>query len=493
MELFFSFILSLGFIAAQEVAAESILSKEEASHGSNELKEKKDDFVKVKKISTDDCPDSFLNWHTEREKLRKATELGSIFEFGGLLEICSKKSEQKKLFENPQFASCMKRLQALAGVGLEHLERTEETVSRLSTRPNIPPDAYKLPSSFQKIDFWLGLQDKNEENIKKVISSIKAENPKSVTFKYVSHFKPNGYFFITYWPDAYGDKFVHFDKEMAIIMLSKVNKDLNGKKIDPPLFVLGTVDAGSASGDPPKITKDVIKVSELESPVRADEANCYACHQTGVMPVFPIDKSSKGVVSYDEKIPSKKILEWFNSTHVKAGNTGYSQLLADMPDLGTASKFRNFRFVKECSDIKSDDSIRKVLSSMSSCVKCHDGSSAPPLKFPFGPSAFISADRVDPSQPLKEALIDDVTGGSEENPKLRFSQAVLDIVMGEGHMPPKSNVPGHKNFLSHQERLALKDCLLSEYFGKMYPPAQKKGLKHDGLLIDYLLETDCPK
>ena len=50
-----------------------------------------------------------------------------------------------------------------------------------------------------------------------------------------------------------------------------------------------------------------------------------------------------------------------------------------------------------------------------------------------------------------------------------------------------------KTFLSPKERLALKDCLLSEYFGKMYPPAQKKNLKHDGLLIDYLLETECPK
>lgn len=492
MELIFSFILSLGFVTSPYVFAESVSVKEDSSHRTNREKEKNEDFVKTKIISTDSCPDSFLKWHTEREKLRKSTELFSIFEFGGLLELCSQKSEQKKFFENPQFASCMKRLQALAGVGLENLERTRETFSRLSTRANIPPDAYKLPSSFQKVDFWLGLQDKNEENIKKIISSIKKENPNSVTFKYVSHFKPRGYFFITYWPDAYGDKFVHFDEEMAIIMLTKVNKDLNGEKIDPPLFILGSVDAANVSGDPPKITKDVIKVSELESSVQVNRGACYSCHQTGVMPVFPIDKSSKGVVSYDEKIPSQKVLEWFNSTHVKAGNTGYSQLLADMPDLGTESKFRNFRFVKECSDIKSEESIRKILTSMSSCVKCHDGGSAPPLKFPFGPTALYEEIKSEAPH-SKQAEILDNTVGIEDNPKLRAAQAVLDIVMAEGHMPPKSNLPGHKNFLSPKERLALKDCLLSEYFGKMYPPAQKKGLKHDGLLVDYLLETECPK
>lgn len=443
-------------------------------------------------VDGDNCPRSFLEWSIERNNLRAATRVSAIFAFGRKLELCSKKPDQAPLFNDGQFLACMNRIRSITDISLE---KSAKEIVNMNSRAKLPPEVYKLPAPFQNVDFWIGLQEKDEAKIKETIAQIKKANPKSVTFKYVSHFKPNGHFFITYWPDSFGERFIHFDDELEIIMLSKVTKDYDGKDYPSPVYILGDLKdvlIFNNDGSPQKPLKDLIIASALTGSIKSDQASCYSCHQSGVMPVLPIDKSPTGVTSYDSEIPSDKILNWFNTTHAKPDETGFSQLLANVPVLGTASPHRNLDFVKQCSDLKSDEAAKKVLSSMS-CVKCHDGSVAPGIKFPFGHTAVLFEPPPSSTTKTNKETVFDLSGDIEENPELDFSRAVIDIVLREGHMPPKANNSKHKNFLSPEERKALKDCLLTEYLGKMYPEARKRNVKHNGLLLDYLLELECPK
>ncbi len=427
-----------------------------------------------------ECYKSFSDWNSARLMLRHSNNVSEVLAFGLLAEKCSKDPTQVAFFTNEKFVACMARLRTVADFALEG-EQAKKKAIEMNTNPNITSEARKLPVLMRDTKFWTEISSNDMARMDAAIRGIKEKSPQSLSFAYRSNFKPESDFFITYEQDVSKgiEKFVHYDSELDVILLTKVSKKPDGSKLDPPAVFLGSLDISETPQENAD-AKPVILASKIMGEASSDDSTCFMCHQaSAIMPVIPQNPAMTR--SFDAAYSDEKVVDAFNKKFLSPHDLGFFTNLQFLPALGIEVD-RSSKFIEACSGIKDERQQRKIAERMN-CAKCHDGADdIPRIQFPFGVTGSHN-----PSDQSFVTFLGTPFGNVD------LATGPLDIMLEGGHMPPKAKVQGHDKYLSPEQRKALRDCLLIEYFGNLHPLTQQRGMQVEGLLLKALLEPACPE
>lgn len=187
-------------------------------------------------------------------------------------------------------------------------------------------------------------------------------------------------------------------------------------------------------------------------------ANCYYCHKTAVIPVYPLeeytfDQSGTMVVKTEG---AGDIPRYLNNLIENYGPPYFADWLdpaAYGPPLGPFEQERTDAFLEKCTQPwkVSHDSFDDIRASMN-CSKCHDSTLLGPINYP---------------QAVEIDL--DVNVLTETNQSMPLAQVYIE----QGWMPPDNN-------LTPPQRQALANCLMTEYYDFD---------SKTGLLVDWLKNT----
>jgi hypothetical protein len=242
-------------------------------------------------------------------------------------------------------------------------------------------------------------------------------------------------------------------------MISRPTDELDGGLKEGGAFSLVSVQKQSASGE--ELNQPVVRFQDFwrvwdkgkpQISTRLAEGrgleNCYRCHKTGVLGLNP--KPDFKPASLIPGTPGPKLVDEINLIAKKYGNSRVDQIdsRAFGPAIGpVGAQSRDDSFFKSCAKDLSRDSYPRIRKAMD-CASCHDGNTKGILNWPMG---------------LEDVKI--------------FSTFTRD------RMPPHSK-------LTPDEKLALTQCLLTEYYGPDYDKGPR--FSPSSIYGSWLQPKNCP-
>ncbi len=191
-----------------------------------------------------------------------------------------------------------------------------------------------------------------------------------------------------------------------------------------------------------------------------ESTNCYACHKTSVMPFYPdrgFTFEADGSLIEAPQARTDELRDFLNNQQAYAGPPYFGGLLEPAhfgPAIGPADRYRSQEFMASCTAEWPDVDDEKI-AQMMDCASCHNENLIGAMNFPQA----VPSDR-------------DVHGtdGLGEKPwqTLTFVETFIQL----DYMPP-----GLPEKLSADEKSALSNCLLKEYYDHQ---------KQTGLFYDWL-------
>ena len=433
------------------------------------------------------CPTSKQDWKLRRDELRNSTKFSDILALGQQLKNCSTRADQASFFKDEKFNACMAGVRGFTELSL-NTGRFREEIIRQNTDPRISENAYKLPVPMQSMQFLTALKSKDEQKIEAEFAKLRAANPQSVSFRFVSQIGADtpavhgvdDLIYVTYFPDGESEKYVHYGDDGFMIQMTKVNSGKNGKRLPDPKFLMGQFVHETQEGKEGELLASDL---QKEMNIAGDGLQCFTCHQgTRVMPLFPLKAEKTKSYSPDHK--DSEVIGWFNSTQVGGVPGFYKELASFLPSFGEKDPSQTTDFIKQCSGIQELGSAKKVLDAMN-CSKCHDGIIVDPIKFPFEIFA-------QPGQGENKAFVASFPQVRESSEHVGFENMVVRLMLSSGHMPFRAGEVGGKKFLNSKERAALEKCLLIDYLGNFYEGTKNSPIKTEGKFLRKLLENPCP-
>ena len=332
------------------------------------------------------------------------------------------------------------------------LENAANVMSKgIPRKPGAPPIApLKVPKIFDNpmIEKFLTSSQSTPEQIAKVIAMVDKELPKEAyAFQFDSNvIKKRSFVFVI--PDPLGDLVFHYHVEDEVDHIKS--------------FLIFRIEKQSqehANIKPPEINF----FSYHYSGVNHSALNhCKGCHRSGSIVLLPKDGH---FTSHEPGVSDEKIkANWnaFRPTEMDISNDDFSGLGVAM---GPASwPQRTEQFVRQCATASPAfvnppaESVTKIKNAMS-CTGCHNYSPSREkiLRYPMfpGDSGFVH---------FRNVLV-------------------------HAHMPQGADDP--ITGLNSQERIALSECLLAEFFSGFTQSDFSNGNSEPGILLQSLVPPSC--
>jgi hypothetical protein len=400
-------------------------------------------------VSLSSCPVTRSGWKDWRNRLRLVTDLGQLVEAIDFLKNCSGQKDQKVFFEEPNFFACMK---PILEMNMQYLEQT-------SVRPGfnaMKAPTIQIPSEFMTFEKVLKLNPNNQSNSNEHLvtaNDLIAANPGVKGLSFQSSFIGERLSFVV--PQS------NPDHRLALIVLAnKVDAIWTNKKTKQVLFfeILPKVNERFASAPDPE--DKILLQSETMRAVATlkNQMLCSACHPNGYNQI--VDHESFSEKGLGLNVSDDLALSKYNS-YLKGAYRGLmatAKNATSVPEFGSAAGDFQAKYFDQCMSFELAQDKSKVLSAMS-CTDCHSRiGKALALKFPF------------------------------DHPEQ--SQIILNHVLNKGVMPPPNNKDPHSDALTDEERLALRNCLDVEYYGRLSKLGNRTP-EWEGLLLRSIFDQKC--
>jgi len=380
------------------------------------------------------------------------------------LDYCSQRPEQKPFFSNKDFQACMLN--------------TQETLSLYKEKLDLVSPQWKEKGPGQLLPRELSpklLEDLNnltELELSKSLEPLIKRYPQSTILRFYSQLEDvkDLPFLLIHIPNYSGEADLTINSQISNREIPATTNFIWAHNDSKRHVDFYTVKHDLGADDGARASTSVHKLSDTLALFKGDllQLKCATCHQAGYLSV--ISEESKVTAIYPEGINSRQILKKINSQFKRNNTSIKAKLEVNSPLLGPEDSVFRTQFLQHCLSENKPESLQRIQSAMN-CTKCHDtnGKSAP-LSFPFG----------------------EVIPSFQRSQSRPVNYSTMSHILKNGLMPPKSfDVEhGHLNSLEQQ---ALFECLMIEYFGKLYPSSRTKKVEGwSGLLINWLLEKPCP-
>jgi len=394
------------------------------------------------------CPTSVEEWTKWRESILLGLSAPTDLNLKKieLLKLCRKQPEQAVFFNEPKFRACMAPMERIAramnprstpyqsGFTLKDEEYYES--KRLEY-----PAMFELPPVMRDPEFLKKLRSTWTRNstLQKWIAKFQKTMPGFQALKYTSRVLPNQEAIAFLRPGDDFDQWFHFIVGIDEILVVSIQKrDGKHQLLDRPRVYYNEFHFIEDEKDTPfpvgkhDLYNSKLKFTDLASKsMHSKPMSCHQCHRTGAMPLVPVAGSK--LITLNKGTDPVKQLAWFNDRVADTANAVSDSIDVQGfgPSLGEFNpKQRTDQFVVRCSGNPqlSKTSLVKIKKAMN-CSSCHDGDLVGALDYPV--------------------LTDDSTAAGIR---------VAETFIKSGHMPPGEN-------LSTEERDALFECLIYEYYG----------------------------
>jgi hypothetical protein len=413
------------------------------------------------------CPKTENGWLDLARGLSDSEKITDLLAAGELAEQCEARPEARELLRQPKVAACFRGLRDLARFAVES---SAVDSSILSPQKSAPPEAVSLPKTFRDETFWIEIGSRDPARAEKAILRATSELPGAVAFSYLSVLQPKTPLFLVHFQEEQTglERFVHFDQELNVNLLS-ISSDPKPRfyfsHLSRPEIIQHPRNLGEA------VQKGDISTHTLNDPILTNSARCLRCHQSPVLPIFPLDSGSAKTILPP---PShREAIAWFNENTVRTESTGISAIAGKIPALGAPAAL-DPHFLEQCSGMKDKKNLSRLRDGLR-CVACHDDKIMPRLAFPFGNPALVE----------NGSVIADLAFDQEVDPNIHTMAAVPQVYVEKGYMPPDL-----ASIFGLEERKALFRCLMTEYLGRLYPQRPPALFDYQGRLIRTLLK-DC--
>ncbi len=236
------------------------------------------------------------------------------------------------------------------------------------------------------------------------------------------------------WPEA---------DNVSMVSVQKLGKD--GRPLSAPIVRLQ--DFFAFRGDPVhfRIVRNLDDKADKAAARKSMPENCYRCHKSGVIPIHP---------AAEETLPAsaRNTLRELNDRISDYGATSWGDAVDTEgyggPAFGPVDRVRSNEFLGRWSrgtgvTPASYERLRKAMG----CAECHNGKTRGQLNYPFG----------------------------------------AEKTFLEKHILKDRRMPPHPKSLTDSERLALVQCLRSEYYGGLEGYAERE----PGIFKSWLTQPDC--
>jgi hypothetical protein len=203
-----------------------------------------------------------------------------------------------------------------------------------------------------------------------------------------------------------------------------------------------------------------------------------------LLPIVPLSGTALTVFSRSAQKPD--FAKWFNERFTQRRDSFPTEKFSFLPVLGAVPESELPGWVQNCMQPKTPLSTLRYQEAFR-CAKCHsENGIMPPLMLPFGPALEINSETGLTGHGQQVRWEKRVHRELGVDKKYDPAAVVPQHYIQEAHMPPD-----FEGLLSREERTRIYSCLMTDYFGSLYPGVAAPYKKKEGRFLRALLSPKC--